>query len=119
GYLQKHDPSAIPVARRAFRCFEPYGEDAQAYARSARLLPHSCEEPVVALLGKMLERPRAHREDGDEARFEAEQNAFAVKNAEGYYRAMVRGGPDSWNIRDRHMVQTLERLARHHGPRSK
>jgi erythromycin esterase-like protein len=119
GYLQKHDPSALPLAHRAFRCFEPFGEDVQAYARATRLVPHSCEDPVVALLSGILKRPRAHHEDGEETRFEAEQNAFAVKNAEGYYRAMVRGGPDSWNIRDRHMVQTLERVVRHHGPKSK
>jgi erythromycin esterase len=28
----------------------------------------------------------------------------------------VQGGPESWNIRDHHMTQTLERLMRHHGP---
>jgi erythromycin esterase-like protein len=32
---------------------------------------------------------------------------------------MVRGGPDSWNIRDRHMTDTLDRLMRHHGPEAK
>jgi erythromycin esterase len=42
-----------------------------------------------------------------------------LKNAEAYYRAMVRGGPDSWNIRDRHMTETLERLMHHHGPRAR
>jgi predicted phosphoribosyltransferase len=28
---------------------------------------------------------------------------------------MVRGGPDSWDIRDRHRAQTLDRLLSHHG----
>jgi erythromycin esterase-like protein len=42
-----------------------------------------------------------------------------VKNAEAYYRAMIRGGPESWNVRDRHMTETLERLMRHHGPAGK
>src|SRR5262249_14392101 len=32
------------------------------------------------------------------------------------YRAMVRGGPESWNLRDRHMTETLERLMGYHGP---
>jgi erythromycin esterase-like protein len=32
---------------------------------------------------------------------------------------MVQGGPASWNIRDRHMVETLEQLMRHHGPKAK
>src|SRR5439155_3304931 len=44
---------------------------------------------------------------------------LVVKNAEAYYRAMVRGGPDSWNIRDNHMAETLERLMRHHGDGAK
>src|ERR1051325_9691082 len=32
---------------------------------------------------------------------------------------MVRGGAESWNIRDRHMTETLDRLVRHHGPEAK
>src|SRR5207247_9212122 len=51
-----------------------------------------------------------------EAFFDAEQNAIVAKNAEHYYRTMIRGGAASWNIRDQHMVETLERLMRHHGP---
>src|SRR5207248_5911101 len=53
------------------------------------------------------------------AHFEAEQNALVLKNAESYYRAMLRGGPESWNIRDRHMGETLDRLLRQHGPAAK
>jgi erythromycin esterase len=29
---------------------------------------------------------------------------------------MVRGGAASWNVRDRHMAETLGRLMEHHGP---
>ena len=36
--------------------------------------------------------------------FFAEQNARLVANAEEYYRAMFRGGVESWNLRDRHMA---------------
>ena len=43
--------------------------------------------------------------------FYAEQNARLVRNAEEYYRAMFRGRVASWNLRDRHMVETLEALA--------
>jgi hypothetical protein len=53
--------------------------------------------------------------DEREAHFVAEQNAYVVKNAESYYQAMVRGGPESWNVRDRHMIQTLRKLLDHHG----
>jgi erythromycin esterase len=41
---------------------------------------------------------------------------YGVQNAEAHYRAMVQGGASSWNVRDRHMAETLERLMRHHGP---
>jgi erythromycin esterase-like protein len=120
GYLRRVDPGAIQAALRAFRCFEPYGEDAQDYARAtARLVPESCEGEVVTLLTHIRRNAPAYREDDRWGAFRAEQNALVVKDAEAYYRAMIRGGPESWNIRDRHMAETLARLARHYGPESR
>jgi erythromycin esterase len=119
GYLRKTDPDALAAARRAYQCFEPYGEDVQSYAHATAFVPTSCEEEVVALLREMRRKAAEHKADGREAQFEVEQNALVVKNAEAYYRAMVRGGPESWNVRDRHMAQTLDRLMRHHGPDAK
>ncbi len=116
GYLRKVDPGALSAARRAFLCFEPYGEDVQEYARSTVLVPGSCEEEVITLLKELRSKAPTYSAGGQEGFFDAEQNALALKNAEAYYRAMVRGGPESWNIRDRHMTETLERLMRHHGP---
>jgi erythromycin esterase-like protein len=118
-YLQKSHPEAVAAARRAFRCFQPYGEDVQEYARATALVPTSCEREVVDLLRQVRRQARAHDGDGRDGAFEAEQNALVVKNAEAYYRAMVHGGPESWNIRDRHMTETLERLMKHHGPGAK
>jgi erythromycin esterase-like protein len=119
GYLGKHDPRALPAIRRAFQCFEPYGEDVHDYAGATRWVDASCEDEVVALLAGLRRSAGQHPGDGREARFNVEQNALVVKNAEHYYRTMVRGGSESWNIRDRHMAQTLERLMRHHGPGAK
>ena len=45
--------------------------------------------------------------------FFAEQNARLVRNAEEYYRAMFKGRDESWNLRDTHMVETLEALLEH------
>jgi erythromycin esterase-like protein len=118
GYLRKSDPSLLPAARRALICFQPYGEDVQQYARATALVPTSCEDEVVDLLRALRAKQRQYL-DGREEFFTAEQNALVVKNAEAYYRAMVRGGPESWNLRDRHMTETLERLMRHHGPSAK
>jgi erythromycin esterase-like protein len=118
-YLHRSDPSALPAAWRAFRCFEPYGEDVQKYARATAFVPNSCEKEVVDLLSQLRRKAPEYSADGRESFFAAEQNALVLKNATRYYRAMVRGGPESWNIRDRHMTETLERLMRHHGPEAR
>jgi erythromycin esterase len=117
-YLKRAAPDAVPAARRAYKCFEPYGEDAREYARATAFVPTSCEEEVVSLLSE-LRGTVARYEDDPEARFAAEQNALVVKNAEAYYRTMVRGGAASWNVRDRHMAETLWRLLEHHGPEAR
>jgi len=118
GYLHRSHPDLLRAARRAFECFEPYGEDVQDYAQATRWLDKSCEDEVVALLAQIRRVSRGTHDDR-EALFDAEQNAWVVKDAEHYYRTMVRGGPESWNIRDRHMTQTLERLTQHLGPEAK
>jgi erythromycin esterase len=109
-YLERVDPGAVDTARRAYKCFEPYGEDVREYARATAFVPTSSSHEV----GRLPE----YRDDL-ESRFSAEQNALVVRDAERYYRAMARGGSSSWNVRDRHMVETLERLMRHHGPGAK
>jgi len=118
GYLRAHDPGALGAARAALRCFEPYGEDVQDYARATAFVPEACAGEVADLLAELRRRAPRHGGD-DEARFDAEQNALVVKNAEHYYRIMVGGGPESWNVRDRHMAETLDRLMAHHGPGAK
>ena len=114
-YLNRVDPSAVAAARRAYNCFEPYAEDEQEYARATALVPTSCEDETVAVLSALRRGAASYREDGREGFFDAEQNALVARNAERYYRAMVRGGPQSWNVRDTHMVETLDRLTAHHG----
>jgi erythromycin esterase len=116
GYLRKRNPQAFDTARRALRCFEPYGEDAQEYARATLYGDDSCHDEVVALLQRVRAAAGAADGDGLDGRFVAEQNALVVRNAEAYYRAMVRSDNESWNVRDRHMAETLDRLLRHHGP---
>src|SRR5688500_14516329 len=117
-YLEKKDPQAVETALNAYRCFEPYGKDVQSYAWSTRMVPENCEEEVIDLLLEM--QRRASRYDGDpEAGFNAEQNALVIKNAEKYYRAMVRTDSGSWNVRDLHMMETLDRVVDFHGPDTK
>ena len=113
-YLEHIDPQLAANAKRAYRCFEPYGEDEQEYARATYLVPTSCEDEAVSVLRTLRSRAPEYAQDGREAFFNAEQNAFVAKNAELYYRTMVRAGSASWNVRDHHMVDTLDRLMAHH-----
>jgi erythromycin esterase-like protein len=113
-YLERIDPQFAAGAKRAYRCFEPYAEDEQEYARATYLVPTSCEDEAVSVLRALRDKAFEYREDGREAYFNAEQNALVARNAELYYRTMVRGGPASWNVRDNHMVDTLDRLMAYH-----
>lgn len=123
GFLDRVDPQAAQNAREAYGCFEPYSDDGQEYAWAATFVPSSCEEAAIATLTELRRNAKQYGGgDGIEARengFAAEQNAFVVRDAEAYYRTMVRPGPDSWNVRDHHMVETLERLMAFHGPDAK
>jgi erythromycin esterase len=112
-YLREHEPERVDAAVQALRCFEPYAEDPQAYARATRLVPTSCEDEVVQMLSDVVGRTSGDGGSRDE-RFNAEQNAVVAAGAEAYYRAMVTGGASSWNVRDRHMIETLDRLVGHH-----
>jgi erythromycin esterase-like protein len=117
-YLDKVDPEAAEEARKRYACFDHYGDDSQQYAYSAGLgHSESCQREVVTQLQQMQQRAADFMQrDGiaaSDALFYAQQNARLVKNAEEYYRTMFRGRVSSWNLRDRHMAETLDALAAH------
>jgi erythromycin esterase len=118
GWLSEHAPDAVEAALQAWHCFSPYGGDPQRYAWSTRLVPESCEADVVALLLEVRHQVGGRPTD-DEMAFDAWQNAEVAAGAERYYPLMVQGDRDSWNVRDLHMVDTIERIARHVGPGSR
>lgn len=117
-YLQKVDPQAIRTAIEAYRCFEPYGKSVEDYARATAFVPESCEDEVIDMLIQLKSKANQYKSDGvgrREAYLNAEQNAIVAKNAELYYRKMIQGGTDTWNIRDSHMMDTLKRLMEFYG----
>jgi erythromycin esterase-like protein len=117
GYLDKVDPEGAQRARYRYACFDHFGEDAQAYGYAATFgMSRDCEDEVVQQLVEMHRRSadlatRDGRVEPDEYLL-AEQNARLVLNAERYYRSMFAGRAESWNLRDRHMAETLEFLRR-------
>ena len=116
-YLDRVDPQAAQRARYRYACFDHHGEDSQAYGYAASFgMRPSCEDEVIQQLREMNRRQAlladASGEAHDEAFF-AQQNARLVRNAEEYYRTMFRGRVSSWNLRDNHMVETLQALEQH------
>jgi erythromycin esterase-like protein len=117
-YLEKVDPDAAARARLRYSCFDHFSREPQEYGYAATVgAIESCESAVVAQLTD-FQRHAADflSRDGHvaaEELFFAEQNARLVKNAEEYYRSMFRGRASSWNLRDRHMVETIEALVAH------
>jgi erythromycin esterase-like protein len=117
-YLDRVDPDAAKRARHRYACFEHFADDSQAYGyASASNLAESCEQEAVRELVDLRSHALEYvTRDGRRALddfFSAEQNARLVQNAEFYYRAMFRGRVSSWNLRDRHMAETLDAIERH------
>lgn len=117
-YLEKNDPEAAVLAKKALKCFDPYQRDEYRYARAQAFLGKSCREPLVKLLAEV--RKKAHQYNDDiEASLNAEQNAVIALNAEKYYSNMMSLDDNTWNIRDQHMMETLNRLLNFYGVGSK
>lgn len=117
-YVGRERPELLERVREAYRCFEPF-DDVDEYARAATWGLDNCEASVAELLAGFIGQRSTDPRGDSEAAFDAEQNALVVRNAERYYRTMVRGGGESWNVRDRHMAETLDRLLDRHGPAAK
>lgn len=122
-YLDLVDPPAAERARRSYGCFDLGGDPTDyGYAVGLGLRP-SCREEVTRELLALRRRAADYvRRDGpvaeDEA-FYAEQNARVARDAEEYYRTMLDRQVSSWNVRDRHMFETLDQLAAHLGRRGR
>ncbi len=119
-YLDRVDPQAADHARRRYGCLTPWQAEPTFYGRAVHYGERdTCEDAVVAQLRDMLDtRSGLQAKDGEDY-FDAEQNARIVRAAEHYYRIMYRGSTESWNLRDRHMFDTLRHLLDAGGPTSK
>jgi protein-L-isoaspartate(D-aspartate) O-methyltransferase len=119
-YLDEVDPDSAKIAKERYACLSPWERDPALYGRAATTQDYvTCERPVVTVLRDLLERRLEYANaDGDQF-FDAASNARLVAAAEEYYRVMYYGGPASWNLRDQHMFDTLERLLAHRGPEAK
>ena len=109
---------AIKSAHRVHTCFQPYSADAQEYARAVENASASCRA-ATSRLWKRVQELTPEGPEKSEEQFLMEQYALVALNAERYYSTMIESSTDSWNIRDRHMMETLRRLLEFHGPDAK
>src|SRR5688500_7356475 len=118
-YLNRVDPEAAKEARRRYGCLTPWQDEPARYGRLATLGSADCEEEVVAELREHLDKRLYYLSEDAESYFDARQNARIVRAAEQYYRMMYRGAAESWNLRDRHMFETLQSLLQRRGKGAK
>ncbi|GAB2774409.1 erythromycin esterase family protein [Salinimicrobium soli] len=115
-YLEKEDPDTAVLARQAADCFEPYRKN-DSYVTAYRGLNQKCRNEVVQLLTEVRQKTDFY-ENEPEAGLNAELNSLVLKNAEKYYEAMASFDSSSWNVRDSHMVETLNTLMKYHNAQS-
>ncbi len=119
-YLNRVDPEGAREARERYGCLLPWREDPSRYGRAVLSgRTRDCEDEVIAQLQALLEKQLDYAMRGREPFFDAAQNAHLVASAEQYYRLMYYGGPESWNLRDTHMFDTLARLLDTYAPGAK
>ncbi|MDF2440642.1 MAG: hypothetical protein JWN98_1626 [Abditibacteriota bacterium] len=121
-HLERVDSLAAQRARTRMSCFARFRNDPDAYGLAAVSGSKGACETVAAEqfheLQQMMQQPAMQSSANTAQRnelFSAWQNARVVRNAEEYYRIMYGQGASSWNLRDRHMADTLEALAAHLG----
>ncbi len=116
-YLNKVDPEAAERARTRYACFDHLGCDPQTYGYlTSEGLKKACvKEAIEQILELQHQAFEYVRTDNiaEEEYFFASQNARVVKDAETYYRSMFEGRVSSWNLRDMHMLETLNSIADH------
>lgn len=111
-YLKKEDPETANLAKQVAECFEPYKAN-DSYATAYRGLRQKCKDEVNILLREIRHNLTRYK-DEREAGLNAELNSLVMKNAEKYYEAMSAFDSSSWNVRDSHMVETLNTLMDFH-----
>lgn len=109
-YLDKSDPEAAKTARELYACFDLSGRDSIHYGRSVRRgLQSSCEKEAIGAATLLFENLRGTDDD----LFFARRNAELVRGAESYYRNLFNPFVNTWNVRDRHMANTVVDVLEH------
>lgn len=118
GYLKSINSPDLEAAKKAFACFEPFNREPQMYGVSASLYSEGCRDEVIKLLRDIVYNKKKYV-SSEESQLNLEVNAIVTANAENYYRTMVVNDNESWNIRDRHMVEVIKKISDFYGTAAK
>ncbi|MFZ3230206.1 MAG: erythromycin esterase family protein [Pseudobdellovibrio sp.] len=118
-FLKENNPELSTEIEKQYACFDRFEGDEIAYARSLLMHSPGCEKEVILSLQKIMELQVNNNTKNADELFSAQQNAWIVANAETYYRVMLGADSSSWNVRDSHMIDTLDRLLEQAGEGAK
>lgn len=118
-FLSKNPQYKVDLehAKKAFTCFEPYNRMPEHYALSTAHFSDECINEVSSLLTSLRKNEERYSDQHEED-LNLIMNALVAKNAEAYYREMMKDAI-SWNTRDRHMVEAINELLKYHGEDAK
>lgn len=114
-----NDTGALETVRASYECLGEGRDGMINYARAVAAGADPCTDELRAVVELLRERLERKEDKAAKKAWAAKRNAVAVKAAEGQYRAMITRGPDSWNVRARHMNEVFLHLAGRHGADSR
>ncbi|WP_102347688.1 erythromycin esterase family protein [Bacillus sp. Marseille-P3661] len=115
-YLKKIESPDLQIALNAIECFDPYNRKPEMYGISSAFYGEDCMSEILDLLNSINKNKYS---DDLEAALNMNINAIVANNAEHYYHTMVTNDSESWNIRDRHMVEALDHIGNFYGQSAK
>ena len=116
-FARRHDPAVLDEIRTRYGCLAPWVDDPVAYGALARgPALDTCAAEVSSVASEVLGTRLGEVEASERAVFDAFMNARVVAASEAYHRAMHEGSVASWNLRDTHMFETLQRVLEARGP---
>lgn len=119
-FLDKKNPELASIARDRYGCFKPWLEDPASYGNTVISGAFvGCEQETVEMLLDLMKKREIYADGYEDNYLDVIRNAMTVAKAEQYYRVMYRGSADSWNLRDRHMFDTLQSVMKSKGPDAK
>jgi erythromycin esterase-like protein len=114
-FMRAHDVAGAETARARYECLQSFAEDSAGYGREVlRDMGESGRDDVVAELARLrrevAERLYADGMDPADEHFFAQRDAASELEAGAYYRTIFGERAGSWNLRELHLADTLDRL---------